>query len=239
VTDSLSGIPIPSWQQLIIFLPTLDFIMAVHPQVDLYTQKVEAFMAKYPKVTGKGTNTATQSTSINSTVKNDARAVSIFHDNALTVYDTRSIDFFQSLQEKTGYPAAWFFLATCGVIIAALTLLGGAKLLVDVVGFVYPAYMSFKSIDGSSSSSSTTDSTIKRAEETQWLTYWVCFAFMSLLETVFGFLTRLIPLYYWLKLAIVVVRTFIQQGRRRRRASMESNQCWQMLTSHCLFVAMV
>jgi TB2/DP1, HVA22 family len=121
---------------------------------------------------------------------------------------TRSIDFFQSLQEKTGYPAAWFFLATCGVIIAALTLLGGAKLLVDVVGFVYPAYMSFKSIDGSSSSSSTTDSTIKRAEETQWLTYWVCFAFMSLLETVFGFLTRLIPLYYWLKLAIVVVRTY-------------------------------
>jgi hypothetical protein len=57
------------------FLPTLDFIMAVHPQVDLYTQKVEAFMAKYPKVTGKGTNTATQNTGINSTVKNDARCV--------------------------------------------------------------------------------------------------------------------------------------------------------------------
>jgi TB2/DP1, HVA22 family len=134
--------------------------------------------------------------------------VNVLLDCALTLI---LVDFFQSLQEKTGYPAAWFFLAMCGVMIAALTLLGGAKLLVDVVGFVYPAYMSFKSIDGSSSSSSsssTTDSTIKRAEETQWLTYWVCFAFMSLLETVFGFLTRLVPLYYWLKLAIVVVRIY-------------------------------
>jgi TB2/DP1, HVA22 family len=190
--------------------------MAVHPQVDLYTQKVEAFMAKYPKVTGKGTKIPQQAQNtgiipvllkMTRNMDNGGLArVNVLLDCALTLI---LVDFFQSLQEKTGYPAAWFFLAMCGVMIAALTLLGGAKLLVDVVGFVYPAYMSFKSIDGSSSSSSsTTDSTIKRAEETQWLTYWVCFAFMSLLETVFGFLTRLVPLYYWLKLAIVVVRIY-------------------------------
>lgn len=32
--------------------------MAIHPQVELYTQKVEAFMGKYPKVTGKGASDA-------------------------------------------------------------------------------------------------------------------------------------------------------------------------------------
>jgi TB2/DP1, HVA22 family len=185
--------------------------MAVHPQVDLYTQKVEAFMGKYPKVTGKGTtndddhHAEYRYCAVKMTFSGDVWQCQSVHFPLLrSLRSHLDIDFFQSLQEKTGYPAAWFFLATCGVLIAALTLLGGAKLLVDVVGFVYPAYMSFKSIDGSSSSS--TDSTIKRAEETQWLTYWVCFAFMSLLETVFGFLTRLVPLYYWLKLAIVVVR---------------------------------
>jgi receptor expression-enhancing protein 5/6 len=115
-----------------------------------------------------------------------------------------SLDFFQSLRDKTGYPGAWFFVVACACLVALITVIGGAKLLVDVVGFVYPAYMSFKSIDGNETKKM--DELTKRAEETQWLTYWVCFSFLSLLETTFAIVTRMIPLYYWLKIAIVVVR---------------------------------
>lgn len=105
------------------------------------------------------------------------------------------IDVFKSMEEATGYPAAWFFGGASLLILSLLTALGGAKLLVDLVGFVYPAYMSFKSMDGN-------------GDDTQWLTYWVVFSAMSLTETVFSFVTALIPMYFWLKIAIIVVRAF-------------------------------
>jgi receptor expression-enhancing protein 5/6 len=73
-----------------------------------------------------------------------------------------------------------------------LTLIGGAKLMVDLLGFVYPAYMSFKSMDSGSQ------------DDTQWLTYWVVFSFLSIVENLMGFLVVLIPFYFWLKIAIII-----------------------------------
>jgi hypothetical protein len=75
-------------------------------------------------------------------------------------------------------------------------MIGGAKLLVDLVGFVYPAYMSFKSMDTNS------------GDDTQWLTYWICFSAMSITETMLSVVTALIPMYFWIKIAIIVVRDF-------------------------------
>jgi receptor expression-enhancing protein 5/6 len=90
-----------------------------------------------------------------------------------------------------------FFLVACIVFTGFLTLIGGAKLLVDLVGFVYPAYMSFKSMDTNA------------GDDTQWLTYWICFSAMSITETMLSFVTALIPMYFWLKIAIIVVRAGI------------------------------
>jgi hypothetical protein len=99
-----------------------------------------------------------------------------------------------SAADATGFPPACFFGGACLVLLGAVTALGGAKLLVDVVGFVYPAYMSFKSMDGN-------------CDDSQWLTYWVVFSAMSLTETVFSFVTAFIPMYFWLKIIIIVVRS--------------------------------
>ena len=98
----------------------------------------------------------------------------------------------KEIENKTGYPAAWFFLVLAILSTTLLTVFGGAKLLVDLLGFVYPAYMSFKSMESSAS------------EDTQWLTYWVVFSFFSITESIFGFVTLLIPMYFWLKIAIIV-----------------------------------
>ena len=96
------------------------------------------------------------------------------------------------MEEKTGQPKALFFLVAAFLFAGVLTLLGGAKLIVDLVGFVYPAYMSFKSMDANN------------GEDTQWLTYWVVFASISIVEGMAGFLTRLIPFYYLTKAGLIL-----------------------------------
>jgi receptor expression-enhancing protein 5/6 len=101
-------------------------------------------------------------------------------------------DQLKKIEDKTGYPKAFFFLAIALVGSGILTLVGGAKLMVDLTGFVYPAYMSFKSMDSGSQ------------DDTQWLTYWVVFSFLSIVESLMGFLVVLIPFYFWIKIGIIV-----------------------------------
>jgi receptor expression-enhancing protein 5/6 len=101
-------------------------------------------------------------------------------------------DRFKEVEDKTGYPKAYFFVGIAFLSSALLSILGGAKLMVDLLGFVYPAYMSFKSMDSGSK------------DDTQWLTYWVVFSFLSIIEGVFGFVVALIPFYFWIKIGIIV-----------------------------------
>ena len=64
------------------------------------------------------------------------------------------------------------------------------KLMTDLFGFAYPAYMSFKAIESS-----------ETIDDTQWLTYWVVFGFFSIAENVMSFLIEWIPFYYMIKCA--------------------------------------
>lgn len=106
------------------------------------------------------------------------------------------IEKLKELEGKTGYPKSWFLVAGGAVLTLFLVLLGGAKLIVDLLGFVYPAYMSFKSMD-----------TGNHTDNTQWLTYWVVFSFGSIVEHIFSFVVAFIPMYYWFKIAAVIVST--------------------------------
>ena len=107
---------------------------------------------------------------------------------------------FKGIEDATGYPAAWFLVAAVVVALGFLAWIGGSKLLIDLLGFVYPAYMSFKSMDTNS------------GDDTQWLTYWICFSALSIVETMLSFVTALIPMYFWIKIAIIVVRCFCLCG---------------------------
>lgn len=99
----------------------------------------------------------------------------------------------KELEQKTGYPKAYFFLAVVSLIAMTLFALGGAKLVTDLVSFLYPAYMSFKAIDSKNS-----------ADDTQWLTYWVVFSFFSIFESIGSFIVEFIPFYFVLKIAFFV-----------------------------------
>ncbi|CAM9498441.1 unnamed protein product [Phaeothamnion confervicola] len=78
---------------------------------------------------------------------------------------------FQKLEDSTGAPKEYLALGGVAVLVIFLFAGVGAGLICNLVGFIYPAYMSFKAIES-------TDS----ADDTQWLTYWVVYAFFSVLE---------------------------------------------------------
>ena len=96
----------------------------------------------------------------------------------------------KQLEEKFGYSKVFFFLGIYTVMSLFVYLVGGAKLISDLFGFVYPAYMSFKSVDSADSDMST-----------QWLTYWVVFSTFAIVEQVALFLVEFIPFYYFIKVA--------------------------------------
>ncbi|GAX17830.1 hypothetical protein FisN_18Hh030 [Fistulifera solaris] len=101
-------------------------------------------------------------------------------------------DKLKDLEHKTGYHKVYFFVTGAVSALSALWLLGGVKLLVDLLGFVYPAYMSFKSMDSGSH------------DDTQWLTYWVVFSFLSIVENLLSVIVTAIPFYFWIKMGVIV-----------------------------------
>jgi receptor expression-enhancing protein 5/6 len=100
-------------------------------------------------------------------------------------------DRFKELEMKTGYSKVYFFVAALSLLSSLLYLLGGIKLVSDLVTFLYPAYASFKAIDSA-----------KPGEDTQWLTYWVVFAFFSIVESCMYILVSWIPMYFALKMGL-------------------------------------
>lgn len=77
------------------------------------------------------------------------------------------------IEKQTGVDKFYIFIA--GAILTGILLfvVGGAQLIVSLVGFIYPAYQSFKAI-----------STPNPDDDTQWLTYWVVYAFFNITESV-------------------------------------------------------
>merc|ERR1712130_1007293 len=69
----------------------------------------------------------------------------------------------------------------------------GAQLLANTVGFLYPAYCSIKALESS-----------VKNDDTQWLTYWVVFAFFSVVEYFADFIAGWVP-FYWLSKCLFLV----------------------------------
>jgi receptor expression-enhancing protein 5/6 len=107
------------------------------------------------------------------------------------------------IDEKAGVPKAKTY-ALLGVTVLYFVLLvfnvAGA-LLTNLLGFLYPAYQSFKAIESSS-----------KEDDLQWLTYWTVFGFFSVLEFWADLLIAWLP-FYWLMKSVVVIYLFLPQIR--------------------------
>lgn len=66
-------------------------------------------------------------------------------------------------------------------------------LVCNLIGTIYPAYLSFKAIE-----------TKEGDDDKQWLTYWVVFALYSVMDDFAGILLFWLPFYYPIKLALLI-----------------------------------
>jgi len=68
-----------------------------------------------------------------------------------------------------------------------------ASMLCTVVGFAYPIYGSYKALE-----------TEDKDDDTQWLVYWVVYAFFGLFEAVADAVVFWMPFYYEIKLVFLI-----------------------------------
>ncbi|KAL4476154.1 hypothetical protein ABPG74_009887 [Tetrahymena malaccensis] len=104
-------------------------------------------------------------------------------------------EFLQGLANKIPVPVkpSHIVLSLSAVLVLLSLLNVGSSLICNVVGFIYPAYMSFKALE-----------TTENNDDKQWLTYWVVYSLFTVLDTFIGFTLSFIPFYYFLKLAFFV-----------------------------------
>merc|ERR1711959_395957 len=102
------------------------------------------------------------------------------------------IEALQTLQDKTGIKKL-YLAAGVALVVTIIIFFGfGAGLLCNFVGFVYPAYASFKSLEANDVN-----------EDRLWLTYWVVYSCFCLIEGFLEYVLFWVPFYYPIKLAFL------------------------------------
>lgn len=115
-----------------------------------------------------------------------------------------------TVAQKTGLPKAYVVYGVIGLVVGFFFFGLGAGLFwyvqyavvfcvavvsrcrSNLIGFVYPAYMSFKAIESED-----------KNDDTMWLTYWVVYSFFTIIEGFADVLLFWIPFYYAAKLAFL------------------------------------
>mmetsp|Transcript_40995 Transcript_40995/g.96242 ORF Transcript_40995/g.96242 Transcript_40995/m.96242 type:complete len:205 (-) Transcript_40995:409-1023(-) len=107
--------------------------------------------------------------------------------------DELNIPILNHIEETTSVRKEYVASASAAVLVFLFFLGIGAGSLCRIVGFIYPAYKSFETIEKRT-----------RGEDTQWLIYWVVYGFFTIIETFVDFLLYWIPFYFAFKLAFLL-----------------------------------
>jgi receptor expression-enhancing protein 5/6 len=101
------------------------------------------------------------------------------------------LEYLELIHKQTGIQGKYVIV---GLIISILLVCVGYldRIITNLVGTVYPAFWTIKSIE------SNTD------DDRHWLTYWVVFACFSIIDTFSGFLLKLLPFYFFIKIIFLI-----------------------------------
>ncbi|KAI7823959.1 TB2/DP1, HVA22 family-domain-containing protein [Kickxella alabastrina] len=99
----------------------------------------------------------------------------------------------ETFQAKTGVPKAYGAVGAGGLIFSMVFFNIAAPLLVNLIGFGYAAYATMHAIESPG-----------KEDDAQWLTYWVVYGFLNVVEYFTRVLTYWIPFYFVIKLGFIV-----------------------------------
>lgn len=88
-----------------------------------------------------------------------------------------------------------YFLGLVVFMVFYLLIGYGTLLLSNVIGFLYPAYASIKAVESS-----------RKDDDTKWLTYWVVFSFITLIEFPAEIILQWIPFYSLIKVSLILIQ---------------------------------
>ena len=94
----------------------------------------------------------------------------------------------RSLEQATGVKKTYVVLGTSTLVVFFLFFNIFAQFITNLIGFVFPAYASFKAINSKSAD-----------DDKQWLTYWTVFAAFNILETFVDLIIYWFPFFYLFK----------------------------------------
>eukprot|EP01095_Lingulamoeba_sp_RSL-Kostka_P003886 TRINITY_DN15004_c0_g1_i1.p1 TRINITY_DN15004_c0_g1~~TRINITY_DN15004_c0_g1_i1.p1 ORF type:complete len:227 (+),score=55.04 TRINITY_DN15004_c0_g1_i1:42-722(+) len=94
----------------------------------------------------------------------------------------------QLIEEKTKLSKVYFVLIFLAISFLLVVYGWGAQLICNFVGFIYPAFASFKAIES-----------VNKDDDTQWLVYWVVFATFCVLEYFVDIIISWFPFYFIFK----------------------------------------
>ncbi|KAJ1605418.1 TB2/DP1/HVA22-like integral membrane protein [Cryptosporidium canis] len=130
------------------------------------------------------TNKNPESLSVFSGLNLDLEAYSKELDRRLV-----SVPWIKSISESLGCRPCYLMFGAVSMLALTVSMGYAGALICNLVGFIYPAYMSFKALE--------TDGT---SDDKQWLTYWVVYAIFNILEAFIDIILFWVPFYYLLKL---------------------------------------
>jgi len=104
-----------------------------------------------------------------------------------------SNDWFAKLEKQTGISKLWLTLGFVVLLWFLVVSVFGTHAFIHFVAFIYPAYMSFKTLEREND-----------AELAYWLTYWVVYALFIMFEVVADRLLYWMPWYNPLKLLFLI-----------------------------------
>ena len=112
----------------------------------------------------------------------------------LHLHELEKIPILKELHAKTQVKPAYIGLGAL-TIAALLWIIGfGSSFLQFLVGFLYPAYMSFKAIEN----------TKETDDDKLWLTYWVVFSFLYVFDGIISYVLSIIPFAGLLKIPFII-----------------------------------
>ncbi|KAI9785004.1 MAG: ER membrane protein DP1/Yop1 [Geoglossum umbratile] len=97
-----------------------------------------------------------------------------------------------NLERQTSVPKVYAFLGLAGVYFFLIFFNIAGQFLVNTAGFILPAYYSLGALFSAG-----------KADDTQWLTYWVVYAFLTVFESAIS-AVYWFPFYYTFKFVLVM-----------------------------------